>query len=94
MTGPMTILLCLGLLYNSLGDIPAVDGAIGGVAAAAAGLFIGTGLRMIGALRLSWPALVVLAGAFIAVGILRWPLLPVMLSLAPIGIVLAWRSRW
>jgi chromate transporter len=94
MTGPMSILLCLGLLYNSLGDIPMIDGAIGGVAAAAAGLFVGTALRMAGNLRLSWPALVILAGAFIAVGVLRWPLLPVMLTLAPIGIVLAWRSRW
>jgi chromate transporter len=94
MTGPMTILLCLGLLYNSLGDIPMIDGAIGGVAAAAAGLFVGTALRMAEKLRLPWPALAILAGAFVAVGVLRWPLLPVMLTLAPLSMVLAWRSRW
>jgi chromate transporter len=94
MTGPMTILLGLGLLYNWLGEVPAVDGAIGGVASAAAGLFVGTALRMAERLRLSWPALAILAGAFVAVGLLRWPLIPVVLALAPISVVLAWRFRW
>ena len=94
MTGPMTILLGLGLLYGWLGEVPAVDGAIGGVAAAAAGLFVGTALRMAERLRMSATALAILAGAFVAVGLLRWPLIPVVLTLAPISIVLAWRSRW
>ena len=94
MTGPMTILLGLGLLYNRLGEVPAIDGAIGGVAAAAAGLFVGTALRMAERLRLSWPSIAILVGAFVAVGVLRWPLIPVVLVLAPISIVLAWRSRW
>ena len=94
MTGPMTILLGLGLLYGWLGEVPAVDGAIGGVAAAAAGLFVGTGLKMAERLHLSASALAILAGTFVAVGLLRWPLVAVILILAPIGIVLAWRSRW
>ena len=94
MTGPMTILLGLGLLYTWLGEIPAIDGAIGGVAAAAAGLFVGTALRMAERLKLSLAALAILAGTFVAVGVLRWPLLAVLFVLAPIGILLAWRSRW
>jgi chromate transporter len=94
MTGPMTILLGLGLLHSWLGEVPAVDGAIGGVAAAAAGLFVGTALRMAERLRLSASALAIVAGTFIAVGLLRWPLLAVVLVLGPIGIVLAWRHRW
>jgi chromate transporter len=94
MTGPMTIWLGLGLLYGWLGEVPAIDGAIGGVAAAAAGLFVGTALKMAERLRMSIPALVILAGTFVAVGLLRWPLMAVVLILAPIGIVFAWRSRW
>jgi chromate transporter len=93
MTGPMTILLGLGLLYGWLGEVPAIDGAIGGVAAAAAGLFVGTALKMAERLRMSIPALVILGGTFVAVGLLRWPLMAVVLALAPIAIVLAWRSR-
>jgi chromate transporter len=94
MSGPLAILLTLGYLYDWLGAIPAIDGAIGGVAAAAAGLFLGTGLKMAQRLKLSAPELGILAGAFVAIGLLRLPLVPVVLTLGPIGIVLAWRRRW
>lgn len=94
MSGPLTIMLALGYLYGWLGAIPAIDGAIGGIAAAAAGLFIGTGLKMAQRLRFSLVEVAILVGAFVAVGVLRWPLVPVILTLGPIGIVLAWRYRW
>jgi chromate transporter len=35
----------------------------------------------------------VLIATFIAVGILRWPLLPVMLVLAPISIAASWPRK-
>src|SRR5688572_10884159 len=94
MTGPLAIMLALGYLYGWLGAVPAIDGAIGGVAAAAAGLFIGTGLKMAQRLKLSAPEVCILVVAFVAIGLLRWPLVPVVLTLAPIGIVLAWRYHW
>ena len=94
MTGPFAILLTLGLLYDRLSDVPAIEGAITGVAAAAAGLFIGMALRMAERLKLSIAALALVACAFVAVGLLRWPLMTVMLALAPIGIACAWRFRW
>ena len=31
--------------------------------------------------------------AFVAIGVMRWPLLPVLLVLAPIAIGLVWRRR-
>jgi hypothetical protein len=37
--------------------------------------------------------LVITVATVIAVGVLRWPMLPVILSLAPIGIGLALRRR-
>jgi chromate transporter len=94
MSGPLAIMLSLGYLYAWLGAIPAIDGAIGGVGAAAAGLFLGTGLKMGQRLKLSAPALAILVGAFVGVGVLRWPLTTVLLTLGPIGIILAWRQRW
>lgn len=94
MSGPTLIILALGLLYEWLGAVPSIDGAITGVAAAAAGLFLGTALKMTERLKLSWPALAVLACAFVAVGLLRWPLLLVVGVLAPISIALAWRAEW
>jgi chromate transporter len=94
MSGPLVMMFGLGLLYESLGSVPAVDGAIGGVAAAAAGLFLGTALKMAERLRLSVAALAILGCAFVGVGVLRWPLGWVVLALAPVSIALAWRSRW
>ena len=94
MSGPLAIMLALGYLYELLGGIPAIDSAVGGVGAAAAGLFIGTGLKMAQRLKLSAAAVGILVGAFVAVGLLRVPLVPVILTLGPVGIALAWRYRW
>jgi chromate transporter len=94
MSGPLVTLLLLAALYDWLGAVPAVDGAVGGVAAAAAGLFLGTALKMAERLRLTLPALTILACAFVAIGLLRLPLMWVMLVLTPISIALAWRLRW
>ncbi|MGE3909018.1 MAG: chromate transporter [Chloroflexota bacterium] len=94
MSGPLMTLLTLAYLYDWLGAIPAIDGAIGGVAAAAAGLFLGTALKMAERLRLSAVGLTILGCAFVAIGLLRWPLTVVMLVLAPISIACAWRFRW
>ena len=94
MAGPFTILLALGLLYDRLAEVPAIEGVITGVAAAAAGLFIGMALRMAERLQMSVAALAIVVCAFVAVGLLRWPLMAVMLTLAPIGIACAWRFRW
>lgn len=91
MSGPLTILATLAYLYDQLGGMPLVDGAIGGVAAAAAGLFLGTALRIAERLRLSPGALVVAAAAFVGVGLLKLPLLAVIGGLAPVGIALAWQ---
>ena len=94
MSGPLLTLLVMAQLYDRFGAIPAIDGAIGGVAAAAAGLFLGTALKMAERLKLSLPALAVLGSAFVAIGLFRWPLTTVVLALAPVSIALAWRLRW
>lgn len=94
MSGPLLIIFGLGVLFDRFGGVPMVDNAIGGVAAAAAGLFLGTALRMAEKLRLSLLGLAVLGCAFVAIGVLRWPLFTVMLVLAPVSIALAWRFRW
>lgn len=94
MSGPMAILFVLASLYDRFGTLTFVNSAIGGVAAAAAGLFLGTALKVAERLKLTMPALAISVSAFVAVGLLHWPLLYVVLVLAPIGIVLAWRAQW
>jgi chromate transporter len=83
LTGPLTVLLVLVGLYDRLG----------GVAAAAAGLVIGTAFKT--TQRLNPTRVAVLFGllAFFAVGILRLPLIGVVLVLAPLSIAAAQRAR-
>jgi chromate transporter len=63
------------------------------VGAAAAGLVLSTGLKMAAPLARTPRALVFLAVTFAAVAWLRWPLVPVLLGLAPLSILAAWRRR-
>jgi len=89
MAGPVVLILLLGALYSSFRDMPWVGRAIAGVSAAAAGLVLGTALKM--AVPLPRSALSVLAAgaAFVLVGVLQLPLVPVFLVLAPVCVLLA-----
>lgn len=88
---PVAIVIALGMLYQHYGQLPVVRGVIDGTAAAAAGLIGGMALKMANALlvKKAWRGFVFVALAFVGVGVLRWPLAPVMLVLAPLSILAA-----
>lgn len=92
---PFLLVTLLGLLYAYYGDIPALQRILAGVAAAAAGLTISTGLKMAGPLLRQRPgfAHALAMAAFLAVGILGWPIYWVLGALIPCGIAAAWRMR-
>jgi chromate transporter len=92
---PFLLVTLLGLLYASYGDIAALQRVLAGVAAAAAGLTISTGLKMAGPLLRQRPgfAHVLALAAFLAVGILSWPIYWVLGVLIPCGIAVAWWLR-
>ncbi len=94
---PFVLVMLLGVLYATYGDIAALQRILAGVAAAAAGLTISTGLRMAGPLARERPGLGQGQGlaiaAFLAVGILRWPIYWVLGVLIPGGIAVAWWLR-
>jgi chromate transporter len=90
---PIVVVLTLAVLHGRFGSLPGVDGLLRGVGAAAAGLVLATGLRMAAVLARTPRALVFLALTFGAVAWLRWPLLPVLLGLAPLSVLAAWRRR-
>jgi chromate transporter len=92
LAGPMFVLLCLGIAYDHFGQLPLVHSAIGGIAAGAAGLFVGTALRMVERLRLNWIAVLIMCCAFVGIGIMQWPLVTVVLTLAPISLIISWRE--
>jgi chromate transporter len=92
---PVAIISLLGLLYARFGELAAVRGALTGIAAAAAGLVIGTVAKMAQPLfrgKLSAAPFVVLV-TFVAIAVLRWPLYWVLLVMLPLSIAVAWWER-
>lgn len=92
---PVVVVLTLATLYARFATLPEVTGALAGMAAAASGLVIAMALKLAEpilrrALLASAP---IIALMFAAVAILRLPLWPVILVVAPISIALAWRLR-
>ncbi len=85
---PVVVVIGLGALYGRYGAIPAVAHGFVGLAAAASGLVLATALRLAAPLRGRPAALVIAAAGCLAVGVLRLPLLPVLLVLAGCGIAL------
>jgi chromate transporter len=88
---PLVVVTSLSLIYDRFAYVPEVNAALTGAAAASAGLVLGTGLKMIWKIRPTLAPLAITAAAFLAVGILQWPLPPVVLVLGPLGIALASR---
>jgi len=89
---PCLLLVGLYLLYTQGAQLDALAAALRGVAAGAAGLVIAAGLKMTAPYRRQPLAVLFALLAFVGVGLLRWPLLPVLLVLAPCSIALSWRS--
>ena len=85
MAVPLVIVLILTVLYTHYAFHPAVAGALRGMGAVSAGLFIGTGLRLATALRknpMGVAICIVLAlMCFVAVALAHWPLAWVLLTL-------------
>lgn len=93
MAMPLIILMGLALLYERFAGLAIVRSAIGGSAAVAAGLVIGTAAKILWKLKLSWLALTFAALAFVAVGLLQLSLVPVIVVLAPVSVGVAYLRR-
>ncbi len=93
---PTLVIIVLALIYGHFVDAPAMQGGLRGMGAVAAGLIAATGLKLASALKfhpLGRPlciALVVLC--FIAIALLRWPLLWVLLGMGLVSCVLTARK--
>jgi chromate transporter len=92
---PFLLVTVLSLLYARFGEIAVLQRVLAGVAAAAAGLAISTAIKMAGPLLRDRPGLAhaLATAAFVAVGVLRWPLYWVLGVLIPCGVAVAWWTR-
>jgi chromate transporter len=89
---PVGVLLLIATFYASVAHQPLAHAAIGAASAAAAGLILGTGLRLLLQTRPPLRGLVFGAAAFVAVGVLQWPLLSVIVVLVVAAIAAEWHA--
>ena len=96
LTVPLIVVLLLALVYAQFADHPGVAGALRGMGGVAAGLITATGLKLSSALLKNVLGLrqCIAMGllCFVAIALLRWPLVYVLLGLGGIACTLAWRK--
>ncbi len=94
--GPLLLVLSLAILFGGVSDSPVAQGALKGMGAVSAGLIIATGLKLSTTLPQNsmglWQSIAFAALAFTAVGILRIPLIWVLLCLGSLAYFLAYRA--
>ncbi|WP_205948373.1 MULTISPECIES: chromate transporter [Rahnella] len=91
---PTICVVLLGLVYARYQNEPLVEHLFAGMAAAAAGLLLSTGIKMLAPLRGKWLQLALVAVGVIAIAAFRMPMLPVMLVLAPVSIFICARGKF
>ena len=91
---PFCVMVVAGMLYERYGDVESVRHVLSGIAPAAAGLLIATVAKMATPMfRRFGPGPFVLVATAFAIGLMRWPLLLVLIVVAPVSIGLAWRMQ-
>ena len=93
LSGPLVIVVAIAAAYTRGGWSPAVHAMLDGIAAAAIGLTFATGLKLLPRAPAGLGPFAVALATVLCVGVLRWPMLPVVLCLAPVSIRLALVQR-
>ncbi len=92
---PLLGVLALAVLYGNVAEYPMAQSALRGMGAVAAGLITATGIKLIAALDKNAMGMGVCIGlatlTFIAIALLRWPLLWVLLGIG--GCACLWAFR-
>ena len=90
---PMVVVVALGALYDRVAGILWLHRFIDGVAAAAIGLTVMVGIRASRRVEHRLGPVSILLLLFLTVGVLRWPMVPVVICVTPASIALAWLSE-
>ena len=95
LAAPLVLVLMLAALYGSVADSPAAQGALRGMGAVAAGLITATGIKLVAALGKNalglWTCVALAAATFVAIALLRLPLVWVLLTLGGVATLRAYQ---
>jgi chromate transporter len=81
--------LILGALYRSYGHLAAVHFVLAGMAAAGVGATLTMGIKVARRLPRNLVTALIAVSVFVLVGVLRWPMIPVVVVMVPLSIALA-----
>jgi chromate transporter len=94
LTLPLLIVLGLAGLYSHFAQEPLLAAALRGMGAVAAGLLLATAAKLLGSLKVNALGPLLCLGmaslTFLAIALLRWPLVAVLAVLGSAAVVLAW----
>lgn len=90
--GPFFVVIGMVLAYERIAGLSWLQAALDGMAAAAIGLLLLVGYRGVQRVGRRLPAALIMLAIVVAVGLLQWPLVPVVLVLAPVSVAFAWSS--
>ena len=88
---PSVVVIGVASLFQQFQHVPQVQGALHGMGAAAVGLIVSTAFRMARTLRGNRAGIVVTLASFAAVGLARWPVSTVLLTIGLVSVAWAWR---
>ncbi len=89
LTAPFAIVMAIGTVYGGVGEHAVIAAMLDGVAAMVIGLNFATGLGSLARGTTDPAAWLIAAATVVAIGVLRWPLLPVVAGLMPVSVALA-----
>ena len=94
---PFSLLMALGVVYFEVHELPAVDRLLAGVVAAAAGMALSMGFKILDQYWKDGVALLLAGGVFLALTVFHARLIPVVLASGPLAMAWYWpragRSR-
>jgi chromate transporter len=93
MAMPLVIVTSLAVVYERFAAVAEVKAAVMGAAAGAAGLVMGTALKMARNIKLTPLAWLAGSIAFAVIGVFGWPLVPVVSVLVPLSVAAAALER-
>jgi len=89
---PFFAIIAMGAVYAQLKDIPSLHHFLDGMAATAVGLLLAMGVKAVQVTRMQVKQLIVVGLIVVLVGLLRLPMVPVIIVVVPFSIWLVWPS--
>lgn len=90
LTGPFLVMLAAAASYKAILGVPALHAAMAGVAAGAIGMLLRMGVIAVKTSGRGLMSIVIMLSVFVAIGVMKWPLVPVVLVAVPLSVLVAW----